>query len=246
MRAEAGKAFANALEAASRPLRQAASKRLLPLLRATVLGLLTALGTQAGACTTALVLAIDVSNSIDPGEYRIQTDGLADALLDNEVREALVRGSVALSVVQWSGIDSQEVTFPWTRMASDADVVALSERARLMPRAFIMSDTAVGDIIRFASAQFDQVADCARKVVDISGDGTDNAGTDPAAARRRAEDAGIQINGLAIEGMGLSITNFYRRKVITRDGFVMTSRGHSTYAETLKKKIRREVSQVMF
>ena len=216
------------------------------MLRKALALAVTLAAAPATACTTALVLAIDVSNSIDPSEYKIQTDGLAEALLDSTVREALVRGNVAIAVVQWSGVGSQEVTYPWTRMYTDADVLALSARARVMPRAFIMSDTAVGDIIRFAAAQFGPVSDCARRVIDISGDGTDNAGTDPAAARRSAEDAGIQINGLAIEGMGLSITNFYRRHVITRNGFVMTSRGHTTYAETLRNKIRREVSQVMF
>ena len=209
-------------------------------------GLCTLCAQGAAACSTALVLAIDVSNSIDPGEYRIQTEGLAEALIDPEVREALVQGEVAISVIQWSGKGSQQVTFPWTRIGSDADVVRLSELARTMPRAFIMSDTAVGDIIRFAAAQFGPVSDCRRRVIDISGDGTDNAGTDPNAERRRAETAGIEINGLAIEGMGLSITNFYRRHVITRDGFVMTARGHTDYAETLKRKIRREVSRVLF
>ena len=216
-------------------------------MRARALALALAIAAPpASACTTALVLAIDVSNSIDPTEYRIQTEGLADALLDSEIRESMVRGQVALTVVQWSGIGSQEVTFPWTRMASDAEVQALSERARSMKRAFIMSDTAVGDIIRFASSLFGPVKDCNRHVIDISGDGTDNAGTDPNTARRRAEAMQITINGLAIEGMGLSITNFYRRHVITRDGFVMTARGHTSYAETLRKKIRREVSQIMF
>ncbi|MEL6216768.1 MAG: DUF1194 domain-containing protein [Pseudomonadota bacterium] len=205
-----------------------------------------AFGHLAHACSTALVLAIDVSNSIDPAEYRIQTDGLADALLDSEIREALVAGNVAVSVVQWSGVGSQEVTFPWIRIQSDADVLALSERARAMPRAFIMSDTAVGDIISFAASLFREVQDCKRTVIDISGDGTDNAGTNPSAARSRAQRTGIQINGLAIEGIGLSITNFYRRHVITQDGFVMTARTHSDYADTLKRKIRREVSQVMF
>lgn len=201
---------------------------------------------QVLSCSTALVLAVDVSNSIDAGEYRIQTEGLADALLDNEIREALVLGKVALSVIQWSGKGSQQVTLPWTRMNADIDVLQFSDRARAMERAFIMSDTAVGDIIRFSAAQFDAVPDCARKVIDISGDGTDNAGTDPRSARRAVEGQGIQINGLAIEGMGLSITNFFRRHVITRDGFVMTARGHSTYAETLRKKIKREISQIMF
>lgn len=201
---------------------------------------------QAMSCTTALVLAIDVSNSIDATEYQIQTEGLADALLDHEIRDALVRGKIALSVIQWSGKGSQQVTMPWVRINSDLDVLEVSSRARNMERAFIMSDTAVGDIIRFAAAQFSEVADCARRVIDISGDGTDNAGTNPRGARRNVETQGIQINGLAIEGMGLSITNFYRRHVITRNGFVMTARGHSTYAETLRKKIKREISQIMF
>lgn len=200
----------------------------------------------ARACETALILAIDVSNSIDSGEYRIQAEGMADALLDPLVMEALVRGRVALMVVQWSGVGDQVVAMPWRRMASDADVSALAAEARSMRRAITLSNTAVGDLVRFARAQFADVPDCARRVIDISGDGDDNAGTRPEAERLFAERQGITINALAIESLGLSITNYYRQRVITRDGFVMTSRGHSTYAETLKEKIRREVAQVMF
>jgi Ca-activated chloride channel family protein len=109
-----------------------------------------------------------------------------------------------------------------------------------------MSDTAVGSLIDMALGQYGAVADCRRRVIDISGDGPDNAGTDPTAARRAAERAGVQINALAIEGIGVAITNFYRARVITRDGFVMTARGHSTYAETLRRKILREVSSALF
>lgn len=201
---------------------------------------------RAQACSTALILAVDVSNSIDAGEYAIQVEGLADALLDAEIREALVAGQVALTVIQWSGAGRQEISLPWRRMRTDGDVIAFSNDARAMRRAFIMSDTAVGDIIRFAAGQFGTVSDCARHVIDVSGDGTDNAGTNPTQARILAERQGIQINGLAIEGLGVSITNFYRRHVITRDGFVMTSRGHTTYADTLRRKIKREVTQVLF
>jgi Ca-activated chloride channel family protein len=160
--------------------------------------------------------------------------------------DALVAGQVALTVIQWSGAGRQQVSLPWTRMRTEADVRAFSSRARAMTRAFIMSDTAVGDIVRFSLGQFSAVPDCARHVIDISGDGTDNAGTDPQGARLQAEMRGVQINALAIEGIGVSITGFFRRNVITRDGFVMTARGHSTYAETLRRKIKREVSQVMF
>ena len=202
--------------------------------------------TPATACATALLLAIDVSNSIDDGEFRIQTEGLADALEDPDIREELVRGDVALSVVQWSGVGLQEVSIPWRRMTTPGDVRAFSREAREMPRAFVMSDTAVGGLIAFALRQYGPVADCKRRVIDISGDGSDNAGTDPTAGRRAAEAAGVQINALAIEGIGVAITNFYRTRVITRDGFVMTARGHTTYAETLRQKIRREVSAALF
>lgn len=200
----------------------------------------------ARACDTALVLAIDVSNSIDEGEYAIQAEGLADALLAPEVAEALIVGRVALTVVQWSGEGRQEISIPWTRIASEADVAAMSDTARAMPRAFIMSDTAIGDLIRFALPLFDEVPDCTRRVIDISGDGMDNAGTEPALARRQAMQAGVQINGLAIESIGVSISTFYSRFVITPDGFVMTAKGHTDYARTLRRKIRREVSRVLF
>src|SRR6056297_369028 len=197
-------------------------------------------------CATALVLAVDVSNSIDDGEYRIQAEGLADALDDPRIREELVRGKVALTVIQWSGAGRQEITIPWRRMETPGDVRAMSLEAREMKRAFVMSDTAVGELVRFALGQFASVPDCTRRVIDVSGDGSDNAGTDPRAARRLAESRGVQINGLAIEGIGVAITNFYRSQVITRDGFVMTATGHATYAETLRQKILREVSAVMF
>lgn len=211
---------------------------------AALIGIVAA--SPAASCATALVLAVDVSNSIDDGEYLIQTEGLADALDDPQIREELVRGKIALTVIQWSGAGRQEVSIPWRRMETPGDVRAISREAREMKRAFVMSDTAVGDIIRFALGQFAAVPDCARTVIDISGDGSDNAGTDPAAARRLAESRGVQINGLAIEGIGVAITNFYRDHVITRDGFVMTAEGHSTYAETLRQKILKEVSAVLF
>ncbi|MDJ1007447.1 MAG: DUF1194 domain-containing protein [Paracoccaceae bacterium] len=214
-------------------------------LLSSLLAITLATGT-ARACDTALILAIDVSNSIDSGEYRIQAEGLAEALLDPLVREALVSGQVALTVIQWSGVGNQVVSIPWRRIAADADVLAIAEEARRMQRAIIMSNTAVGDLVRFARTQFAAVPDCARKVIDISGDGDDNAGTLPEAERLLAERDGVTINALAIESLGLSITNYYRLKVITRNGFVMTARGHSTYAETLKEKIRREVAKVMF
>src|SRR6056297_2212350 len=80
------------------------------------------LAQPAQACRTALILAMDVSQSVDPGEYRLQIDGLAAALRDPEIAEILVRDQVALSVLQWSGVDAQEVVLDWTQMLSPSHV----------------------------------------------------------------------------------------------------------------------------
>ena len=196
------------------------------------------------ACDTALILTIDVSNSIDPGEYRLQTDGLADALQDPEIVETMVAGETMITVVQWSGVDKQTVSIPWTQVRTALDAEILSQRARAMERAFVLSDTAPAEAIFFSLRLFDQVPDCDRKVIDVSGDGTPNSGSDVRAARSAAERAGVTINAIAIESMGLAITNFYRSSVITRNGFVMTARMHRAYPDTIRAKILREISRI--
>ncbi|SEQ22871.1 Ca-activated chloride channel family protein [Loktanella sp. DSM 29012] len=212
------------------------------MLRALVLALCPL---PAIACETALMLTIDVSNSVDVAEYRLQTDGLADALNDPDIIDALVQGQSAVSVVQWSGIDRQSVVIPWTRIRAATDVAQLSDLARAQDRRFVLSDTAPAQAILFSLRNFDAVADCKRRVIDISGDGTPNAIGDIGAARRQAERDGITINAIAIESMGLAITNFYREQVITRDGFVMTARRHSDYPRAIRAKIIRELAQII-
>lgn len=199
----------------------------------------------AKACDVALLLAIDVSNSVDSAEYRLQVDGLADALTDPAIIDALVAGNSAISVVQWSGIDRQSVTLPWSRIATARDVAALSQSARLMPRAYTLSGTAPAEAILFSLANFGPVADCRRRVIDISGDGTPNIGADVASARQQAQRDGITINAIAIESMGLAITNFYARQVITRDGFVVTARRHRDYPRAIRAKILRELAKAI-
>ncbi|MDA7424382.1 DUF1194 domain-containing protein [Thalassococcus lentus] len=217
------------------------------MLRAVLLaGLLAASSFQsAKACQTALILAMDVSNSVDPGEYRLQIDGLAAALTDPEISEIIVRDQVALSVIQWSGTDKQEVSIDWVQAFSAAQVADLAARVRGLERAFILSNTAPAEALSFGLKHFQAAPKCARLVVDMSGDGTPNSGTEVSRVRRSAERQGITVNGLAIEGLGIAITNFYRRSVITSDGFVITARGHRDYARAIRIKLLRELSQVL-
>ncbi|MEZ5779481.1 MAG: DUF1194 domain-containing protein [Paracoccaceae bacterium] len=218
--------------------------------RCVVSGVLLAtlpLGRAVLACDVALLLTIDVSGSIDRGEYRLQVDGLADALADPEIVDALVLGQVALGVVQWSGTGEQVLVMPWRRMLSTGEVGDFGKRARLLQRAFSGSDTAVGEAVAFSVQQFAAVADCRRKVIDISGDGAQNAGFPLGPERGNAEASGIEINAIAIEDVGrtIAITEFYRRFVITRNGFVVTARGLQDYPRAIREKILREIAKPM-
>lgn len=212
------------------------------MLRAVLICCLTAL--PALSCETALVLSIDVSGSIDTADYQLQAGGLASALTDPEVVEALVRDQVALAVVQWSGTGQQAVALDWQRMLSPQSVARFATRAAAMPRAFNGSDTAVGQGLTFALAQFAAVPDCARRVVDISGDGPENAGFTDAEARAQATTLGIAVNAIAIEepGPAAPVTAYYRSWVITPGGFVVTARGLKDYAATLRLKLLRELA----
>lgn len=216
-----------------------------PALAATCLALSVLPSAPAAACDVALLLSVDVSGSIDRGEYRLQVDGIADALADPEVADALLLGQIALSVVQWSGTAKQTLSIPWRRMLSPSEIADFAARARGLPRAYTGSDTAVGEAIAFSVRQFEAVGDCRRKVIDISGDGPQNAGFPLAPERAGAAAAGIEINAIAIEDVGRSIpiTEFYRRYVITRSGFVITARGLSDYPRAIREKILREVAK---
>ena len=196
------------------------------------------------ACNTALILTMDVSNSVDAGEWALQRDGLADALADREVIEAMIQAQANVMVIQWSGVDRQEISIPWTQIQTEADVANFRQRASNLTRAFILSDTAPAEAIAFALQQFAAVPDCRNKVIDVSGDGTPNAGTSTLGVRRQAERMGVTINGIAIESLGLAITNFYRRSIITRNGFVMTARMHRDYPRALREKLIRELALV--
>lgn len=206
---------------------------------------LISLGHAARACDTALLLSVDVSNSVDGGEYRVQIDGMADALSDPEIIDAIVEGGAALAVMQWSGRDKQALVLPWTLIETREQALDFAVRARALPRAFVLSDTAPAEAIYFGLDQFASAPACKRHVIDVSGDGTPNSGSDTRLARNAAEQAGVTINGVAIESMGQAITTFYQRAIITRNGFVMTARTHRDYPRAIRAKILRELAKIV-
>lgn len=194
------------------------------------------------ACKLALVLGIDVSHSIDASEYSIQVQGLADALEDPVIASTLVELNAALTVVQWSGETQQDLSIPWQRMLSARHVDRFRVRVANLVRPWKKSNTAVGASLNLMLDQFAQVPDCTRKVIDFSGDGISNAGPLPVAARGRAKSMDVVINGLAIDRLGLSVTQYYKNHVTSgRDSFVVTAKGYHDYPRAIRAKLFREL-----
>ena len=198
----------------------------------------------AQGCELALVLAVDVSGSVDSHEYRIQMQGLADGLRDGTVSEALVVREAAVTVIQWSGSSRQGIAVPWTRITGfDAleDFAMAVERA---PRLWSQFMTAIGEALMFSSEQFSEVEDCARKVIDISGDGTSNVGINPLKVRDEMLLAGIVVNALVIQGAEPMLKEYFHENVILGDGsFVIAANSYEEYPDRMRRKLMREVTK---
>jgi Ca-activated chloride channel homolog len=200
-------------------------------------------GPAAAACELALVLAVDVSGSVDPGEYRLQMAGLAAGLRDAVVAEALVKAQARLSLVQWTGESRQQVTLPWRQIRGFDDVEAFARQVASAPRGWRHFSTAIGEALEFSRRHMAQVADCERLVIDVSGDGVSNEGVAPANVLPGLRAAGITVNALVIEGAEDDLTGYYWENVITGEGsFVVTANDFRQYADKMRIKLRRETT----
>jgi Ca-activated chloride channel family protein len=201
------------------------------------------LSTPLKACEVALALTVDISGSVDREEYALQMNGLAGALRDPTVSEALVSRKAKLMLVQWTGTSRQIISVPWRQISDYDDVEAMAEAVEKAPRAWRNFSTAIGDALTFTSAQFEKVSDCKRKVIDVSGDGYSNEGVEPLGLRNLLAEDGFTINGLAIEGSADDLTSYYRDHVIAGNGsFVMTANTFDEYPKRIKQKLFREVT----
>lgn len=202
------------------------------------------LPTIATACDLALVLAVDVSGSVDQEEYRVQMDGLALALRDGIVADALVDQKAAVTLIQWSGSSRQEQTVPWTRSLTLADVDALADTIATTPRKWRNYSTAIGEALGLSIASFEKGPRCGRKVIDVSGDGISNEGVEPRALQAQLRAGGIVVNALAIETDDVDLTAYFYEHLIVGEGaFVITANGFEDYPEQIKRKLQRETTK---
>ena len=201
-----------------------------------------------------LVLAVDVSYSMDMDELAIQREGYAQAIVSKEFLQALKtgpNGKVAVTYFEWAASSDQKIIIPWRVIdgPETADAVANEIMKTPVRRA---SRTSISGAINFAVPLFDENPHHGlRKVIDISGDGPNNNGSPVVIARDAALEKGIVINGLPImvkepSYSTMDIDNldyYYEDCVIGGPGsFVVTIKDREKFKEAIRTKLLLEVA----
>jgi Protein of unknown function (DUF1194) len=199
-----------------------------------------------GNVDLVLVLALDVSSSVDGHEFDTQRAGLVRAFRHASVMNAIRRGRhkrIAVIAVQWAGYEQQQIMVPWTVIEHEPEALNFSRKLAEMPRAYPDGATHLSGIIHYSAKLALKAPYLAlRRVIDISGDGVDNITGPPHDARDTAIQNGITINGLAIANETPDLVEYYRANVIGgRSAFVLAARDYKTYPRAILRKLVREI-----
>jgi hypothetical protein len=205
-----------------------------------------------------VVLAADVSRSIDDKEFALQRKGYAAALTNPRVLKAIQASknrAIGVCFVEWSGEDEQRVVVDWSRIGGEEEGAGFAAAIRAAPRSFT-GRTSISAAIDFAMTRFEKARwPAARRVIDISGDGTSNAGRPVPAARDAATAKGVTINGLVIinesPDLGYSahthppggLPEYYHRNVLGGpDAFLIVVKDFASFAEAMAEKLAKEIA----
>ena len=192
----------------------------------------------------ALVLAVDVSASVDYDEFALMIGGLSAAFLGPAVIAAATggpRGAIAVAALFWS--EAQALAMPWMRLASAEEGEVIAEALLAAPRQPRAGATALGEGLVAALALLARCpAPAGRQVVDVSGDGAGNRGRPSGPVRDVAVAAGVVINGLAVVNEEVELAAHYAAEVIGGPGsFVLECADYGDFAEAIGRKLVREM-----
>jgi hypothetical protein len=194
-----------------------------------------------------LVLAVDASGSVDQRRFELQRRGYVAAFRDPRVLRAIQSGAtqaIAVTMVQWTGPELQIQVLPWTLINDAATAHAFAAAIADTPRQLFSGGTSISGAIDYAvplflGSQFQGT----RRVIDISGDGSNNRGRPAASARDDAVRAGIVINGLPILALERDLERYYSDHVIGGPfAFVIAAESYETFADAILKKLIREMA----
>lgn len=204
-----------------------------------------------------LVLAVDVSGSVDENEARLQRTGYVEALRHRDVIDAIksgVLGRIAVTYVEWSGEEMQRTVVDWQLVEDAGSAYAVSKKIDGAPLASGRF-TSISAAIRYAVPLFDGNGfDGTRRAIDISGDGANNVGGLVTIARDRAVAMGITINGLPIVnnrenrfGRQLPDLDLYYRNCVIggRGAFMIVARDFQSFSEAVRRKLVLEIADRM-
>ena len=199
-------------------------------------------------CRLALVLALDVSSSVDAREDALQRGGLAAALVAPEVQRAFFAepAPVALAVFEWSGRYNQHLVADWRLV--DSPTVLRSTAATIAGSARSETEfpTAMGHALGYAAGLLARAPACTAQTVDVAGDGTNNDGFGPRLAYTEFAFGGVTVNGLVVdvgddEGE-IALVEFFHAEVLRGPGaFVEVAQSFDQYEEAMRRKLEREV-----
>jgi hypothetical protein len=193
----------------------------------------------------ALVMAVDVSESVDAGEYELQHEGIARAFEDARLVDAVAAGphhAIEVAVIEWSDRDKQIVTVDWTPVRDAASARAFAAAVRATRRSS-NGLTAIGDALLAAKALLDRAPlPAERRMIDLSGDGMANIGPPVPAVRDGLVAEGIVINGLPILASEPWLASYYDTYVIGGNGaFLIEAEDFQSFANAMLNKLLTEV-----
>lgn len=236
---------------------------MLTVIRVTLTVIAFAIAAPAAFATEAvdllLVLAADVSRSVDQPKFQLQREGYAAAISDPRVLEAIMSGPnrrIAICFVEWSGMGAQKLVIDWTLIDSAAAARQFGDQLLEMPRSFA-DRTSISGGIDFSVAQLERSPfESRRKTIDVSGDGTHNSGRDVTIARDEAVAKGITINGLVIlserplpwnpehTNPPGGLANYFKQNVIGGPGaFVMVAENFNSFGLAIINKLIAEIAE---
>lgn len=225
------------------------------LFLALLSGVLAA-GASAEPCRLSLALALDVSGSVDQQEYRLQADGLAAALADDDVKAllfALPDAPVALAVYEWSASQYQRLIQDWVLITDDAALASVVARLGALQRQPAPEPTGLGAALSYGKRLIGSGPACWSQTLDVSGDGKNNDWPTPQQLREQRILAGLRINALVVvedrdeERAGARETGelpaYFNTQVIQGPGaFVEVARGFEDYRRAMKRKLLKELA----
>ncbi len=193
------------------------------------------------------MLAVDTSGSVSAGRFELQKQGYAAAFRSPQVLNSirsLVTQSIAVTMMQWTGPRLHVVTVEWSRINDEASANNFAAAIEAAPRQLFGGGTSISGAIDYSRVVLAQTPfHGVRRVIDISGDGSNNSGRPVTQARDEAVNDGIEINGLPILSLEPNLDRYYYNNVIGGPGaFMIPAENYDTFAAAVLKKLISEIA----